>query len=326
MRYFSTSISLGNFNNSGGAMNPSIKKAVFLPYLAISLMLMLSASVFGQTDTSTITGSVTDAQGAAVAAATVTINNPEKNFTRNVETSSDGNYNFTGIPPGTYTVTTEKTGFKKNVQTNVQAPIANVATIAVSLEIGNVAEVVTVTANSIDSIVNTTDATIGNNFQPVQIQQLPTDSRNINTLLSLQPGVTREGYVNGGRSDQANITLDGVDVNDQQLGTAFFSVLRPIAEATEEFRVTTTNANADQGRSSGAQISLLTRGGNNEFHGVGFWLPRRTFGSANNFFNNSTIDLDTGESLERPNIDRDVFGGAFGGPIVKDKLFFFYAY
>ena len=137
----------------------------------------------------------------------------------------------------------------------------------------------------------------------------------------MQPGVTREGYVNGGRSDQANITLDGVDVNDQQVGTAFFSVLRATSESVEEFRVTTTNANADQGRSSGAQINLLTKSGGNQFHGAAFWLPRRTFGSANNFFNNSA-DI----PVERPSIDRDVFGGAIGGPIVKDKFFFFYSY
>ena len=300
-------------------MNSNFRKWFSLPLASLSLILALVFSVLGQTDTSIINGNVTDAQGAAVAAASVTITNTEKGFSRTAQTTEDGNYSFNGIPPGSYTVSVEKTGFKKSVQTNVTAAIANSATINVALEIGNVAEIVTVSANTIDSIVNTTDATIGNNFQPLQIQSLPTDSRNINTLLSLQPGVTSEGYVNGGRSDQANITLDGVDVNDQQTGTAFFSVLRPLAEATEEFRVTTTNANADQGRSSGAQISLLTKGGNNEFHGAGFWLPRRTFGSANNFFNNSA-----GEP--RPNLNRDVFGGAIGGPIKKDKLFFFYAY
>jgi hypothetical protein len=295
-------------------------KAKVFSYLAtapIAVVFVISASA--QTDTSRITGTVTDAQGAAVPAATVTIAETTKQISRTVQTSADGNYDFPGIPPGNYTLTVEKTGFKKSVQTNIQAQIANTTTISTVMEIGNVSETVTVTSDSIDSIVNTSDASIGNSFQPVQIQQLPTDSRNINSLLSLQPGVTSEGYVNGGRSDQANITLDGIDVNDQQLGTAFFSVLRPLAEATQEFRVTTSNANADQGRSSGAQISLLTKSGTNDYHGSAFWLPRRTFGSANNFFNNAV-----GE--ERPSIDRDVFGGAIGGPIIKDKLYFFYAY
>ena len=297
----------------------SIKTRFFLPTLMILFSALMAGSINAQTDVSEITGTVTDAQGAAVAGATVTLNNTNKGFTRTTQTADNGTYKFPGIPPGTYNVTIERTGFKKSVQTDVQALIGTSAEINFSLEVGNVSEVVTITSDTIDSIVNTQDASIGNNFQPLQIQQLPTDSRNIAGLLSLQPGVTREGYVNGGRSDQANITLDGVDVNDQQLGTAFFSVLRATAESVEEFRVTTTNPNANQGRSSGAQISLLTKSGTNEFHGAGFFLPRRTFGSANNFFNNRA-------GLERPNINRNVFGGAIGGPVIKDKFFFFYSY
>jgi hypothetical protein len=308
-------------------MSHSSFKSVLLSYITAAVITVIGVvGIAAQTDTSRITGTVTDAQGAAVPAASVTIAESERQFTRTVQSSEDGNFDFPGIAPGSYTVTVEKAGFKKSVQTNVQAQIAGSATVNIILEIGNVSETVTVTGGTIDSIVNTQDASIGNNFQPLQIQQLPTDSRNINALLSLQPGVTREGYVNGGRSDQANITLDGIDVNDQQTGAAFFSVLRPLAEATQEFTVTTTNANADKGRSSGAQISLLTKSGGNDFRGAVFWLPRRTFGSANNFFNNSDIDPDTGESVPRPGIDRDVFGGAIGGPIVKDKFFFFYAY
>jgi hypothetical protein len=289
--------------------------------LSLVLLLIFITAAIGaaQTDTTSITGAVTDSQGGAIPGAAVTLTNSDRGFSRTTQTSADGIYSFPGLAPGNYDLAVEKTGFKKSVQTNIVAPIGNPVERNISLETGSVSETVTVTSNTIESIVNTEDARIGNNFQPVQIQQLPTDSRNINTLLSLQPGVTREGYVNGGRSDQANITLDGVDVNDQQAGTAFFSVLRPLAEATDEFRVTTTNANADQGRSSGAQISLLTKSGNNNFHGVGFWLPRRTWGSANNFFNNVTGD-------PRPNLNRDVFGGAIGGPIIKDKVFFFYSY
>lgn len=300
----------------------SIGRVLAVAGLWISL---LAAAASAQSDTSSVSGAVLDAQGAGVPAASVTLSNSERNYTRTVQTSDSGNYSFVSVPPGSYTVTVEKSGFKKS-QTTIQAAISSPATANFSLQIGDVSEVVTVTSSGIEAIVNTQDASLGNNFQPVQIQQLPTESRNINNLLSLQPGVTQTGYVNGGRSDQANITLDGIDVNDQQSGTAFFSVLRPIAEATEEFRVTTTNANADSGRSSGAQISLLTRAGSNSFRGAAFWLPRRTFGSANNFFNNNAVDPDSGASTPRPNIDRDVFGGAIGGPIVKDKLFFFYAY
>jgi hypothetical protein len=301
------------------------KMRIFQLFVPV-LFACMAVSTFAQSDTSSVSGTVTDAQGAAVADVTVTVSKPERNITRTTQTSADGVYSFVGIPPGEYIVTATKSGFKKFQVNGVQAQIASTATMNIALEIGNVNEVVTVTSSQIESIINTQDASIGNTFRPSQIQQLPTDSRNINSLLSLQPGVTQSGYVNGGRSDQANITIDGIDVNDQQTGAAFSSVLRSLAEATEEFRVTTTNANADQGRSSGAQISLLTKSGKNEFNGAAFWLPRRTFGSANNFFNNATVDPDTGESTPRPNIDRDVFGGAIGGPIVRDKLFFFYAY
>ena len=291
----------------------------------VLLALCMSFTISAQSDAATITGVVTDAQGAGVPGASITLASSDKGFTKTVQSNSDGAYSFINILPGAYSIEVTHSGFKKYVQSNVRAVIANTVQINVILQIGDVNEQVTVTSDSLEPIINTTDATIGNNFQPIQIQQLPTESRNINNLLSLQPGVTSSGFVNGGRSDQSNITLDGVDVNDQQAGTAFFSVLRPLAEATQEFRVTTTNPNAEQGRSSGAQITLLTKAGTNAFHGSAFWLPRRTFGSANDFFNNSTLDAN-GNSTPRPNLNRDVFGGAFGGPILKNKLFFFYAY
>jgi hypothetical protein len=203
--------------------------------------------------------------------------------------------------------------------TNIGALIDKPTETKVTLEVGSVSETVSVTADAIESIINTQDASIGNNFQPRQIQQLPTDLRNIPNLLSLQPGVTREGYVNGGRSDQANITLDGIDTNEQQTGAAFSSVLRITAESIEEFRVTTSNPNAAQGRSSGAQISLSTKGGTNDFRGALFEFYRPTLGSANTFFNNR-------DGVERPSLARHVFGGAIGGPIVKNRAFFFYSY
>jgi hypothetical protein len=298
-----------------------LKTKVFLFLTTMLFSVFLITSVNAQTGTTGISGTVTDAQGATIAGATVTLIDLEKGFSRNVVTNESGKYNFAGILPGTFNLEIEMSGFKKYVQTGVQAAIDNPIEVNVKLEVGNVGETVTVTADTIDSIVNTQDATIGNNFQSAQIQQLPTDSRNVNILLSLQPGVTREGYVNGGRSDQANITLDGIDVNDQQQNPAFTSVLRISAEAVDEFRITTSNPNANQGRSSGAQISLLTKTGSNDFRGVAFWTPRRTFGSANSFINNRNPD---GEP--RPNINRDVYGGVIGGPIVKDRLFFFYSY
>ena len=150
-----------------------------------------------------------------------------------------------------------------------------------NLEIGAVTETVNVIAGGVENLVNTQDASLGNNFVSQQILQLPLNARNVGNLLSLQPGVTPDGYVAGGRSDQANLTLDGVDVNEQQLGTAFTPVLRVSPDTVEEFRVITTNADANYGRSSGAQVSFITKSGSERFsrHAVRYHrntITRRT--------------------------------------------------
>src|SRR4030095_4048600 len=154
--------------------------------------------------------------------------------------------------------------------------------------------------------------TIGVAFENRRIEQLPLNARNVVGLLSLQTGVTPAGYVNGGRSDQANVTLDGVDVNEQQRGLdvvtdeAFASVLRSTPGSLQEFRGTPTNPNADQGRSSGAQVSLVTKSGTNSFHGSLFEYHRNTVTTANDFFNNAA-------GVERPPPLRNICGGSLGG-------------
>ncbi|NNE65748.1 MAG: carboxypeptidase regulatory-like domain-containing protein [Pyrinomonadaceae bacterium] len=308
-------------------MNISILKSkVFLSTLTMLIAVTLAGGIFAQSGTSTITGNVVDQTGAAVPGATVTITNPATGFSRTATSDSSGTYRFPGIPPATYRLEVTAANFKTAVNTNVKALVDSTAEIDVQLEAGEVSVTVDVTTNNIESVINTQDASIGNNFVPEQITQLPTNLRRVNDLLSLQPGVTQEGYVAGGRSDQANITLDGVDINDQQTGgrtgqfqTSQGSVLRATTESVEEFRITTTNANANQGRSSGAQISLVTKSGTNDLSGSIFYFYRPTAFSANNFFNNRA-------GTERPSLARDIFGGTVGGPIVKDKLFFFYSY
>ncbi|MBA3335528.1 MAG: carboxypeptidase regulatory-like domain-containing protein, partial [Acidobacteria bacterium] len=292
----------------------------FTVWLGAFLLVILSVNaVFAQSGVSSITGTVRDAQGNIIVNATVRLVNAEKGFSRSFVTTDSGAYNFASIQPGIYVLEVEASGFKKFVQNNVGALIDKSTEIDVALEAGNISETVTVTSDTIESVINTQDASLGNNFQPEQIQQLPTDLRNVTRLLSLQPGVTRDGSVNGGRSDQSNITLDGIDVNEQQTNQAFSPILRVTAESISEFRVTTSNPNANQGRSSGAQISLSTKSGSNSFNGAAFEFFRPTKGSANDFFNNLA-------GIERQKLDRHVFGGALGGPIVKNKAFFFYSY
>lgn len=308
-------------------MRFSTLKTKVLPVLVMMLVsAIFTESVNAQSGTSTVNGTITDQAGAAVPGATVRLINPTTGFNRTITANEQGIYSFPAIPPDTYRIEVEAGNFKKTVNSNVQALVDKTTEINIALEPGDVSAVVNVTTNTIDTIVNTQDATIGNNFVPEQITQLPTDLRRVADLLSLQPGVTREGYVAGGRSDQANVTLDGVDINDQQTGgrseqfqTSQGTVLRLTTEAVEEFRITTTNANANQGRSSGAQVSLITKSGTNDFRGSVFYFYRPTAFSANSFFNNLS-------GVERPSLARDTFGGSVGGPIIKDRAFFFYSY
>ena len=215
-------------------------------------------------------------------------------------------------------------GFKTASASGLVALVDTPTVRDVQLEIGAVSETVDVTSTA-EAAINTSDASLGNSFERKRIVELPLNANNVVGLLSLQPGVSRSGFVNGGRADQSNITLDGVDVNEQQDGLdvvtdeAFASVLRVTRDSLQEFRVTTTNPNAEQGRSSGAQVSLVTRSGSNQWHGSLFETHRNTVTTANDFFNNAA-------GVERPQLLRNIFGGSVGGPIKKDRAFFFFNY
>ena len=280
---------------------------------------ILALSAFGQAGTSSVTGVVTDPQAQAVVGATVTLVSAQQGTRRTAITDSSGNYTFSSVQPGSYSIEVEASGFNKSVTTPFDALTDRATTIPIRLAVGDVAVSVTVDAGGIESIKNLSDASLGNNFQSQQISQLPLEGRNVADLLSLQPAVTPSGAVAGGRSDQANITLDGIDVNNQQENTAFSPVLRVTPDSVDEFRVTTTNPDASRGRSAGAQISLITKSGTNDFHGNLFYYHRNDYFNANSWFNNAA-----GEPREA--LKRHLYGGSFSGPIVKDRLFFFYNY
>ncbi|MFL6257580.1 MAG: carboxypeptidase regulatory-like domain-containing protein [Pyrinomonadaceae bacterium] len=291
--------------------------------LLVSL-LVAAVPATAQSGRSTVRGTVRDQQGNVVMGASVTLTDAAKNFTRTQTTGEEGSYTFAAVPPGTYRIEVESKGFKKVSVADVQALVDTPVDMDVELTAGLETESVTVTSSN-DAALNTTDATLGTAFESRRIQELPLNARNVVGLLSLQPGVTRAGYVNGGRADQANVTLDGVDVNEQQRGLdivtdeAFAAVLRSTPDSLQEFRVTTTNPNAEQGRSSGAQVSLVTKSGTNQFHGALYEYHRNTITTANDFFNNKA-------GVARPQLLRNIFGGAIGGPIIKDRLFFFGTY
>ena len=283
---------------------------------------------FGQTATTSLRGIVTDPSGALVPGATVKIVSAEQGTSYTAITSSTGLYTFAQILPARYTITVSATGFGE--QTKVAELLVNQpATIDFGLAMH--ANAVTVDVSASAQTLNTTDASLGNSQDTAEIIALPSETRNVPDLLSLQPGVlylpptatdSRSGSVNGSRSDQGNVTVDGVDDNDQVSGFAFQGVLRETQDSVEEFRVTTGGGNADEGRSSGAQISLVTKAGTNKFHGTAYEYYRPTFTVSNDWFNKQAEYL-SGE----PNIPgkflRNIFGGSLGGPIFKDKLFFF---
>ena len=289
-------------------------------FLFLLIVFLLSAgTAWAQTGASTIRGTVTDSSGAAVVGATVTITNLETNSSRSQGTSSSGSYSFDLIPPGKYKVEISAKGFRKEIVNSVEALVGNVTDLSQKLEIGEVTSTVIVEGSSGAVQINTQDATLGNTIVSNQILGLPMEARNVLSLLTLQPGVTPSGYVAGARSDQSNILLDGVDINEAQSSDIGSPVLRLNAEAIEEFRVTTVNANADQGRSSAAQINLVTKSGTNNWHGALFEFYRGTLFEANDWFSNQA-------GTPRTPLVRNTFGGALGGPIVKNKLFFFYSY
>jgi hypothetical protein len=294
-------------------------QSIFSILSMTAFLFVFTTFSLGQSGSATVSGTVRDANGAAVPGATVTIISTTQGTKRNSVTNSDGVYNFALLQPGAFRIEVEAKTFKKSVTESFQASVEKVTTLDVQLQTGGIAEVVTVESGGVDGIRNTETAELGNNFNSQQIQNLPLSARNVGDLLSLQSAVTPDGSVAGGRSDQANITLDGVDVNEQQNGPAFTPVLRVTPDSVEEFRVTTTNADASRGRSSGAQISLVTKSGGNSFRGALFEYHRPTETSANDFFNNKA-------GVARPKRIRNNFGGRLGGPIVKDKLFFFYSY
>src|SRR6185436_18306060 len=173
--------------------------------LGVLCLLFGAIPAFGQAATSSVRGSVTDPQGNVVAGATVTLTSVGTNQTRSTTTGDNGTYSFELIAVGDYSLEVEAKGFKKGQVTGIHALVAKATTTDVTLEIGNVSETVTV-ASTAETLVNRDDGSLGNNFVNKQITQLPSEARNVASFLTLQPAVTREGYVAGARSDQSNVT------------------------------------------------------------------------------------------------------------------------
>jgi hypothetical protein len=305
---------------------------------SVLLLILLTPALFGQASSS-LNGVVTDPSGGVIPGATITIVNAQTGAQRETVSNDVGAYTFSQIPPGTWQLTAKKAGFSSVEMKDIQLMVNTPNTLNIKFEkVGGSTETVTVTASA--AMVNTTDATLGNAITGSAILALPSNLRNITTLLLLQPGVTADGQVNGGKSDQANVTLDGVDINNQVSRSVTDPVLRVTLDSVQEFRTTTTNANADQGRGSGAEVTLVTKSGTNEYHGSLYEYNRNTQFAANNWFVNrntapnysnsytpcTTAQMQTEfDKCKAPMsaLNINVFGASFGGPVFKNRLFFF---
>jgi hypothetical protein len=306
-----------------------MKKLLFAFMLA-ALTLSLSAVVGFAQSTAGVTGTVKDSNGAVIAGADVRLTDTKTGVELTTKTNDQGVYNFPKLAPGIgYKLTFTAPGFQTLVINDVALGVDTVSTHNAEMTIGEVSGTVVVTASN-EVTLNTTDASIGNVIGERRLKELPIQIRNSPAaLIGLQPGVVgnnvgatgtnRIGSVTGARTDQGNITVDGIDVNDQATGQFAATVGNAPIDAIQEFRAVSTNPGASDGRSSGGQVELVTKSGTNEFHGNVREYNRTAATAANTFFNNRS-------GIPRPALTRNQFGGSIGGPIVKDALFFFFDY
>ncbi|MCA1620764.1 MAG: TonB-dependent receptor [Acidobacteria bacterium] len=280
--------------------------------LAFLFLLTAAVPAFGQNTTGSVSGVVNDPSGATVAGANVALRNNETGITRNTTSNDNGEYTFPSVEPGRYTLTVEASGFKKAVAPDVVVEVGVPARTTMTLEVGAVSEVVTVTAAQ--EIINNTSPTLTNVINTKQVRDLPLLGRNPLELAGLQPGVavvgtnTRGSSISGLRGSATNVTQDGINAMDNFVKTdSLFALSAPSLGSTSEISVTTGTTSSDAGRGV-AQVRVTTKGGTNDFHGEVFYLVRNDWLNANTFFNNLA-----GTPRERQK--QHFFGFAAGGPV-----------
>ena len=310
-----------------------MKRFIFAAAAVAALLVMwcVCFPARAQQATTFLSGIVTDTAKASLPGASVTITQGATGQVLSSTTNGQGEYHFSQLAPGTWTVKVSASGFADQTKVG-NLLVSKPATIDFQMSVHAVSQTVNVSAET--ETLNTSDASLGNAVNNITIQSLPMIDRNVPDLLSLQPGVlylghqvdptndSRTGAVNGVRADQGNVTIDGLDDNDQKTGAAFTGVLRETIDSVEEFRVTTGMANSDQGRSAGAQVNLLTKRGTDQFHGAAYEYNRNTFTAANDWFNKQA-ELSNGQPNTPGKYIRNTYGFDVGGPVLKRKLFFF---
>ncbi|HEX4641956.1 MAG TPA: carboxypeptidase regulatory-like domain-containing protein, partial [Candidatus Acidoferrales bacterium] len=306
-------------------------------FFVVLVMCAAASVVSGQTFRGTVLGTVTDVSGATVPGATVTVRNTETGLLRTTESQADGSYRVPELPIGNYDVTVEKTDFQAFVTKGVEVSVASERRVDAALKPGQITEQILVSGSELPQIETTSD-TLGGTLTQETVKDLPINGRDYTKLIYLNPGVAGspdqitdspgsfgEFSMNGARGRSNNYLLDGTDMNDgyrndpaiNQGGVfATPSAILPI-DAVSDMRVL-SNFEPEYGRSGGAVVNIVTRSGTNQLHGSAFEYFRNSALDARNFFN-------TTDQPKAP-FHNNQFGGSVGGPIVKDKSFFFLDY
>jgi hypothetical protein len=304
------------------------------------IMLLATIPVFAQQSVGTILGVVKDTSGGTVAGATVTILNTETNLSRSATTGDDGAFRLPSLPVGRYSVKIEKTGFKTETRPGMVLEVAQELVVNASLEVGAATQEVVVTGEA--PIVNTTTSSLGGIVNEDKMAELPLNGRDFVNLSLLQPGVTQNLFngtgggmvgvwfsTNGAPTRSNYVTLDGASMMNQLGGgTGSEGGTSLGVDGIREYRVITNNFSAEYGMSMGSQMVMSSKGGTNKWHGDVFDYLRNSHLDARNFFDTTqTAGLTaSGQQRRLPPYQRNDFGGSFGGPIVKDKAFFYAVY
>jgi hypothetical protein len=299
----------------------------------LSLCLISSTLLSAQGTGGRILGRVTDPSGAVLAGVKVTLTNPATGVSSDTTTNASGDYNFPQVPVGAYRMEFDLTGFKKNVQRAVNVDLNQIVTLNSVLQVGETKETVEVTSEA--PLVDTTSTQLGAIMDSRQVSNLPLNSRDTYQLLQLQPGVMSTVgssntlvygsdtpgavSVNGGRGRSNNFSVNGGDANDL---FANLPTVQPSPDSIEEFRVITNTFDAEYGRNSGSVVNVVTKSGTNDLHGSAYEFFRNKVLNANYYCLTAAEGLD----CDKPQFNQNQFGGTFGGPIKKDRTFFFASY
>src|SRR5258706_5782889 len=313
---------------------PSSKTIWMKRWLTVlGLCLVCSTLVSAQSTGGRILGRISDPSGAVLASVAVTATNEATGVKRDTKTNASGDYVFLEVPVGTYTLSFDLSGFKTNVRKNVVLDVNQVITLNMSMQIGTSKEVVEVTSEA--PLVDTTSTQLGAVVNDRTVTQLPLNARDTYQFLQLQPGVMstvgspnsvvygsdRAGAVsvNGGRGRSNNFSVNGGDANDQFVN---LPTVQPSPDSIEEFRVLTNTFDAEYGRNSGSVVNVVTKSGTNSFHGNMYEFFRNAVLNANPY----CFTAVQGIPCDKPKFNQNQFGGTFGGPIKKDRTFFFTSY